>query len=145
VCSGSHSLVFFVLQRLGPPGLLPVKPGGSISGSSFLVNSFFCSSLKLEVYPTWWSAPESSYKPNNNGPTTLPFEAYLKPPTTQSAVRMRFTFCMPSRSSARQGRSRRFAITPSSFIPEVESHLRASDRFLVFGDSSILWFFARYF
>ena len=41
-------LVFFVLQRLGPPGRLPVNPGGAISGSSFLVSSFFSLSLKLE-------------------------------------------------------------------------------------------------
>ena len=29
----------FVLQRLGPPGALPVKPGGLINSFSFLVSA----------------------------------------------------------------------------------------------------------
>ena len=50
--SGSHSLERLVDQRLGPPGALPVKPGGSINGFSFLVSAGLSWFLIVEVKPT---------------------------------------------------------------------------------------------
>ena len=47
--SGCHSAERSVAQRLGPPGALPVKPGGLINFSSFFVSAGFSSDLKLEV------------------------------------------------------------------------------------------------
>jgi hypothetical protein len=41
-----------VLHRLGPSGLFPVKPGGLISFSSFLVSSARSFSLIVDVKPT---------------------------------------------------------------------------------------------
>ena len=41
-----------VLQRLGPPGALPVKPGGAISASSCLVSAGRSASVMVEVKPT---------------------------------------------------------------------------------------------
>jgi hypothetical protein len=38
--SGCHSAERLVDQRLGPPGLSPVKPGGAISFSSLAVSAF---------------------------------------------------------------------------------------------------------
>ena len=49
-----------VLQRLGPPGALPVKPGGSRSASSSLVSAARSSLAIVEVKPTWSSLPSSS-------------------------------------------------------------------------------------
>lgn len=50
--SGSHSPVRSVDHREGPPGALPVKPGGSIKLSSIGVRSFLCVLFKLEQNPT---------------------------------------------------------------------------------------------
>jgi hypothetical protein len=41
-----------VFQRLGPPGAVPVKPGGSISASSFLVSAGRSLAGIAEVKPT---------------------------------------------------------------------------------------------
>jgi hypothetical protein len=57
--SGCHSDERLVDQRLGPPGLSPVKPGGPISFSSFSVSAFFSPPLSDEVKPTWSSRPAS--------------------------------------------------------------------------------------
>jgi hypothetical protein len=49
-----------LLQRLGPPGFLPVKPSPPRIDSSGLISSFFALALKLEQKPTWCSSPSSS-------------------------------------------------------------------------------------
>ena len=49
---GCHSAERSVAQRLGPPGALPVKPGGLINFSSFLVSAAFSVALIPEVKPT---------------------------------------------------------------------------------------------
>jgi len=49
---GCHCAERLVDQRLGPPGLLPVKPGGEMSFSSFAVSDFFLSLAIVEVKPT---------------------------------------------------------------------------------------------
>src|SRR5215470_8793743 len=41
------------LPFVGPPGALPVKPGGAISVLSFLVSFVFSSRLIADVNPTW--------------------------------------------------------------------------------------------
>ena len=43
--SGCHSIECLVLQRLSPPGALPVKPGGLIIFSSFFVSAARSSAL----------------------------------------------------------------------------------------------------
>src|SRR5438128_1642295 len=50
--TGSHSPVRSVLQRLGPPGALPVKPGCFLSASNLFVNSRRCDLVKADVNPT---------------------------------------------------------------------------------------------
>jgi hypothetical protein len=50
--NGSHSLERLVDQRLGPPGALPVKPGGPINDFSFLVSAGLSRFLIVEVKPT---------------------------------------------------------------------------------------------
>src|SRR6267154_2779782 len=50
--SGCHSAERFELQRLGPPGLLPVKPGGLISFFSLRVSAGLSFALMDEVNPT---------------------------------------------------------------------------------------------
>ena len=50
--SGCHFAERSVDQRLGPPGALPVKPGGAISVSSFVVSAGFSCCLMAEVKPT---------------------------------------------------------------------------------------------
>ena len=49
-----------VLQRLGPPGASPVKPGGSTSVSSLAVSAGRSAAGIAEVKPTWLSLPASS-------------------------------------------------------------------------------------
>ena len=48
----ARQFVRLVAQRLGPPGLAPVKPGGAISFSNFSVSAFLFSFLKPVVKPT---------------------------------------------------------------------------------------------
>ena len=55
--TGRHSGERFVLQRLRPPGALPVKPGGLINFSSLLVIAGRSSLRMEEVNPTWSSVP----------------------------------------------------------------------------------------
>src|SRR6201995_2702024 len=52
VSSGCHSIECLVLQRLSPPGALPVKPGGWINASSFLVRAGRSSLEMEELKPT---------------------------------------------------------------------------------------------
>ena len=42
-----------MFQRLGPPGALPVKPGGSISSSSLSVSAGRSFAGIADVKPTW--------------------------------------------------------------------------------------------
>ena len=49
-----------VLQRLGPPGALPVKPGGSRKRLEPSVSAGRSASEIAEVKPTWSSRPSSS-------------------------------------------------------------------------------------
>ena len=47
------------LHRLGPPGALPVKPGGATIASRRFVNLAFSPAGMAEVKPTWSSSPAS--------------------------------------------------------------------------------------
>src|SRR6185437_6018497 len=73
--SGCHSPLRCVLQRLGPPGLLPVKPGGARSASSRRVSAARSACANVEVKPTWCSRPSASYRPSNSDPTSRPLLA----------------------------------------------------------------------
>jgi hypothetical protein len=50
--SGCHFAERSVDQRLGPPGALPVNPGGPISFSNLAVSAFFSCAAIEEVKPT---------------------------------------------------------------------------------------------
>src|SRR5256885_15227472 len=66
--TGSHSPLLSVLQRLGPPGAFPVKPGGLRKASNFLVKARLSAVLKAEVNPTCCNKPLSSYRPSKSDP-----------------------------------------------------------------------------
>ena len=53
-----------------PAGARPVKPGAFASGSSCRVSAVRSRRAKLDVKPTWWSSPSSSYRPSSSEPTT---------------------------------------------------------------------------
>ena len=53
--TGCHSAERAVLQRLGPPGALPVKPGPPASASRRRVSSALSVAAIDEVKPTWLS------------------------------------------------------------------------------------------
>src|SRR6185312_10672732 len=59
-CSGSQAALRSVLQRLGPPGAFPVKPGAWRNASSLRVRSARSLSAIVDVKPTWSSLPSSS-------------------------------------------------------------------------------------
>src|SRR5438270_3831414 len=126
--SGNHSVSRASrVQRLGPPGALPENPSPPINGLRIDFNFLRASRVKLELKPMWSSSPFLLYKPSSSEPTSSvgrflgsavfevvdlelvdlesaasPSEffprAQRKPPTTQSAVRMRLIFTMPVRS-----------------------------------------------
>ena len=50
---GQSALRPSLLQRLGPPGAAPVKPGASMSAWSFLVRAALFSDASPDVNPTW--------------------------------------------------------------------------------------------
>lgn len=54
---GSQSPLRCVLQRLGPPGALPVKPGGLRNASRRLVSLPRSALPIVDVKPTWSSLP----------------------------------------------------------------------------------------
>src|SRR4051794_14464522 len=66
---GCHSADLAVDQRLGPPGALPVKPGGAISFSTLAVKTGLSPFGMFEVKPTWLSLPSLSYSPRSSEPT----------------------------------------------------------------------------
>src|SRR6185437_6253218 len=70
--TASHSLDRVVLHRLGPPGARPVNPEPPLIASTFAVIAARSSARKLDVNPTWWRRPSSSYSPSSNDPTTRP-------------------------------------------------------------------------
>src|ERR1700683_5044995 len=68
VSRGSHSEECLVLQRLGPPGTLPVKPGGLIKTSTFFVNGGCSFVLNEEGNPTVSRRPLSLKSPSSSDP-----------------------------------------------------------------------------
>lgn len=109
---GCHSFDRARDQRLWPPGVSPVKLDGARRCSSFCVNAATSALASDEVNPTWCRSPVSSYRPSNSEPTTGAELAYLKPPTTQSAVRKRLTLSI-ARSPGRYSKSNLLATIPS--------------------------------
>ena len=53
-----------MLHRLGPPGALPVKPGGAISASSLWVSSARLSRSIVEAKPTYSEADYNKLERN---------------------------------------------------------------------------------
>src|ERR1051325_11915512 len=78
-----------------------------------------------DVKPTWLRYPLSSYRPRSSDPTTLESLPYLKPPTTQSAVRINLYFCI-TRLPGTYGSVRCLATIPSIYQPDECSHFMAS-------------------
>src|SRR6478735_4306448 len=148
------------VQRLGPPGALPEKPSPPMKGLRIDFSFLRSSRVKLELKPMWSSSPFLLYSPSSREPTSSvglsvacseldslasPAEAFAplaqrKPPTTQSAVRMRLILTMPVLSPDMYSQSRRLATTPSQPLAAPSRiHFSAVAKSELAGESMIRW------